>query len=386
MSDRPARGPSLAWAGVLAWRAARQRLVPRAPRGEELVVVAQVGGLHAQVMASAELEWWARLEDPEPGGVAAALWDDRSLVKTWAMRGTLHLLPAAELGLWCAALTPLVERGLAPGVLNRVGVTRAEADAVAAAIPQALDGVQLTREELAGAVGELTGRPALRDRILGQYGDQLLKPPAFRGELCFAPSQGAKVRFTHPRTWLSQPPAPVDPGTAGRELARRYLRAYGPSSAAEVGRWTGTTTAQGKAWLALLDPGELVEVDVEGSRLVCLARDAAEMEAAGPLGDEEVRLLPAYDVHTIGTAKDADATIPAARRPLVWQSAGRVLPVILAGGRMTGTWRHERKGRRLQVELSPWEPPGAAAREAAEAEAVRLAAFLGAEPEIAWAS
>jgi len=379
-------GLALTWPGVLAWRTARQRLVPRAPRSERLEVVAQVGGLHAQVIASAELQWWTRLDEPGREDVARALWDDRSLVKTWAMRGTLHLLPAAELGLWCAALAPLVERGLAPAVLNRVGVTRAEADAVAAAVPEALHGAELTREGLATAVGELTGRPALRDRILGQYGDQLLKPPAFRGELCFAPSQGAKVRFTHPETWLRAPPEPADPGEAGRELASRYLSAYGPSSPAELGRWTGTTTAQGKAWLALLGPDELVEADVEGTRLTCLARDAADLEAAEPLREDAVRLLPAYDVHTIGTAKDAEATIPAARRGGVWRSAGRVLPVILAGGRMAGTWRHERAGGWLRVELSPWEPLSSAARGAAEAEGERLAAFLGGKPEIAWAS
>jgi len=380
-------GPlELTWPGVLAWRTARQRLVPRAPRAEKLDVVARVGGLHAQVMGSAELEWWARLDEPAREDVATALWEERVLVKTWAMRGTLHLLPAAELGLWSAALAPLVERQLAPGVLNRVGVTRAEADAVAAAIPEALGGAELTREELAGAVGDLTGQPALRDRILGQYGDQLLKAPAFRGELCFAPSQGAKVRFTHPRTWLAEPPEPADPETAGRELARRYLGAYGPSSPAELGRWTGTTTAQGKAWLGLLGPGELVEVRVEGSHLSCLSEHAADLEAAQPLGEDVVRLLPAYDVHTIGTARDAEATIPAARRRAVWQSAGRVLPVILEAGRMAGTWRHERKGGRLRVELSAWKPLGAASRSAAEAEGERLAAFLGGEPEIVWAS
>ena len=99
-----------------------------------------------------------------------------------------------------------------------------------------------------------------------------------------------------------------------------------------------------------------------------------------------MRLLPAYDVHTIGTARDAEATIPAARRGAVWQSAGRVLPVILGAGRMAGTWRHERKGARVRVELSPWEPLGAGARAGAEAEAARLAAFLGGEPQIAWAT
>jgi Winged helix DNA-binding domain len=93
----------LTWPGVLAWRLKRQCLDRRAPRGEALSVVREICGLHAQVMSSAELTLWARVEDLEPGAVREALWERRSLAKTWAMRGTLHLLPADELPLWVAA-------------------------------------------------------------------------------------------------------------------------------------------------------------------------------------------------------------------------------------------------------------------------------------------
>jgi hypothetical protein len=92
----------LTWPGVLAWRLTRQRLDRRAPRDEALSVVREICDLHAQVMSSAELTLWARVEDLEPGAVREALWERRSLVKTWAMRGTLHLLPSDELPLWVA--------------------------------------------------------------------------------------------------------------------------------------------------------------------------------------------------------------------------------------------------------------------------------------------
>ena len=93
----------LTWPGVLAWRLTRQHLDRRAARAEALGVVQQICGLHAQVMSSAELTLWARVEDLEPDAVQKALWEERSLVKTWAMRGTLHLLPAAELQIWVGA-------------------------------------------------------------------------------------------------------------------------------------------------------------------------------------------------------------------------------------------------------------------------------------------
>jgi hypothetical protein len=82
--------------GALARNApglARQRLDRRASQSETLEVVREICGLHAQVMSSAELTLWARVEDLEPEWVREALWERRALAKTWAMRGTLHLLP-----------------------------------------------------------------------------------------------------------------------------------------------------------------------------------------------------------------------------------------------------------------------------------------------------
>ena len=92
------------WAQAAAWRVRRHHLDRRAPSGSLLAVAHRLCGLHAQVLSSAELTAWARIEGLDRGAVQRALGDDRTLVKTWAMRGTLHLLPSAELGLWHAAL------------------------------------------------------------------------------------------------------------------------------------------------------------------------------------------------------------------------------------------------------------------------------------------
>src|SRR6266545_652766 len=97
-SAMPAAPPALelAWDQVVGWRLRRHHLDERAPGGDLLAVVAEIAGLHAQIMSSAELTLWARVEGLDRGAVRDALWRDRSLVKTWTMRGTLHLLPAAE--------------------------------------------------------------------------------------------------------------------------------------------------------------------------------------------------------------------------------------------------------------------------------------------------
>src|SRR5512142_1144819 len=95
----------LTWARAAAWRARRHHLDKRAPAGSMLALASRLCGLHAQVMSSAELTVWARVEGLERGAVQRAIWEERSLVKTWAMRGTLHLLPSGEYPLWHGALS-----------------------------------------------------------------------------------------------------------------------------------------------------------------------------------------------------------------------------------------------------------------------------------------
>jgi hypothetical protein len=95
----------LTWQQVRAWRLQRHRLDERATEKDLIQVVGGICGLHAQLMSSAELSAWARIKHLDPDAVQSALWKDRSLVKTWAMRGTLHLLPAADFPLWQSALS-----------------------------------------------------------------------------------------------------------------------------------------------------------------------------------------------------------------------------------------------------------------------------------------
>ena len=111
------------WAQVMAWRLRRHQLDERAPATAMLEVTARIAGLHAQVMSSAELTLWARLDGLERDAVRRALWEERTLVKTWAMRGTLHLLPAAELGTWTAAQGALRPRHHMPVWLRHHGLT-----------------------------------------------------------------------------------------------------------------------------------------------------------------------------------------------------------------------------------------------------------------------
>src|ERR1041385_5691846 len=112
----------LTWPQAAAWRVRRHHLDRRAPSGSMLAVTSQICGLHAQVLSCAELTAWARVENLKRGAIRQALWVTRTLVKCWAMRGTLHLLPAAELPLWHAALSTS-GRYRRPALWSRFGLT-----------------------------------------------------------------------------------------------------------------------------------------------------------------------------------------------------------------------------------------------------------------------
>jgi hypothetical protein len=373
---------SLTWPEVLAWRLTRQHLSRRASRGEALGVVRRICGLHAQVMSSAELTLWARVEDLEPDAVHKALWEERSLVKTWAMRGTLHLLPAAELPLWVGAQGVLKPRHHAPSWLRYFGLSREEADALIAAIPEALDGRMLTREELTQEVGRLVGSEELGSKLRHSWG-ALLKPAAFRGNLIFAPSAGQNARFARPDHWLAEW-QPVETEGAAREVTRRYLAAYGPATREEFARWFGMTSPAQAGRLIESLGEEIASVEIEGSQAWMLAEYLPEVEVAEPSG--VVRLLPAFDHYVVAAPREREAVLPEALKSRVYRPQGWLSPVLLVDGRMEGLWRHERKRDQLIVEIEPFAKQPGWVRRAAEEEAERLARFLGGELAFIWSN
>lgn len=359
----------LSWEQVAAWRARRHHLDARVPHERMLEVVSRLCGVHAQVMSSAELTLWARVAGLVPDDVQRALWEKRTLVKQWAMRGTLHLLPADELPMWLGGLSTY-RHYLKPGWFRGFGITEGELEQLIAAVAEALDGMQLTREELAAEVERITGSPEQAERVRGSWGS-LLKPATYRGLLCFAPGEGTKVRFTSPRSWVDPGP-PLEGAAALAEIFRRYLAAHGPAPREDVARWWATTPAAAGRTLAAIE--DAIEVDAEGVRAWMLAGDAAQAAAAEPFGD--LRLLPGFDQYVIAATRHADRLMPADFTERVYRPQGWISPVIAEGGRIVGTWRSERKGARLHVEVAPFE--GRLARDAIEREAQLLAEFNGA--------
>jgi hypothetical protein len=372
----------LRWPSVLAWRLRRQHLAQRVPRVRAHGVVADICGLHAQLASSAELTLWARVDGLDPGWVDRAVNEDRTLVKTWAMRGTLHLLPAGELPLWVGAQGALPPRWDQPGWRKGFGVTEQEVEGILAAVPKALAGDPLTREQLADAVARELGAEHLTGKLAEGFG-ALLKPSAFRGDLCFADPDGRSVRFTRPDRW-ARGWEPADPVQAADAVTRRYLAAYGPATREAYARWLGTPSAALAGRLLRRLGDEVAQEELDGARVWLRAADLDELRTAQPEG--VVRLLPAFDTHVVAAPRDAPAVLDPALRARVYRPQGWLSPVLLVDGAFAGVWRHERTPSAVTVEIEPFGKLGAEIRVAAEVEAQRLARFLGGDLELTWTS
>ena len=363
---------------VLGFRLERHRLDRRAPRGALVETARALCGVHAQLSSSAELALWARIEGLEREDVRAALEHERTLVKTWAMRGTLHFLTADDLPLYVAVLGPRWED---PGGawLRGFGVTKQQYDTILESVPRALGARPCTREQLADKLAELVG-PEIRDRILSGWGS-LLKPSARRGELCFGPNRGRNVTFVRPDRWL-RGLRKVDADEARREVVRRFLATYGPATADDLGRWLGLRGAEPKRLLQGVED-ELAEVDVAGRQAWLLAADLTALTAAGT--PASVRLLPAFDPYVVGF-RPRELLVDSHNESRIFRSQAWFSPVVLVNGRAAGVWDRERRGGRLDIRIEPFARLSVATRRALASEVEGLAAFLGAPVKLSLAA
>jgi hypothetical protein len=340
-------------------------------------LVRHLAGVQAQDLPSAGLALRAR----GAGLTAAAVWtariEDRAVVWTWAMRGTLHLVAAEDVGWLLALVAPARIRG-ARRRLEQLGHTGdAPARAVAAIEGLLADEGPLTRAELA----ERLARRGFRTE--GQATVHLVWLAAMRGVICHGPERDRAPAFVLLRDWAPQPPpGPLaDRGAAVVELARRYLAAHAPAEPRDLAAWSGVTVTEARAaWRTL--GGELMEFAGPEGPLWAL-RSAPP--AAAPEGT--VRLLGSFDPYLLGW-RTRDLALAPAHAHRVFPGGGWLHPAVVADGRAVATWRRARsRGGGLVVE--PFAPLPAPVATALDAEAADVARFEGRAGEAssgAWTS
>ncbi|MET9432641.1 winged helix DNA-binding domain-containing protein [Streptomyces sp. NPDC006551] len=361
--------PHVGWAEADARRIHRQFLDEPTDAPPAAVTAAMLGA-HAQVMSAAELSVALRMTEATRADVRAALWQDRSLIKTYGPRGTVHLLPAADLPLWTGALSAIPS---GPHQMPAdVRMTAAQTDEVVAAIGDALAGAELTVDELTDAIVARTG-PWAGERVMDAFQDkwprwrQMTHTAAHRGVLCFGPNRGRKVTYTSPGV------RPAEGTEALGALVERYLYAYGPATPQHFAKWLAAPAGwAGTLFAALAGDGRIEEVSFEGAVAWVVAGDT-EFPAEPA---RSVRLLPYFDAFTIAS-QPRERLFPGAAygRALAGGQAGNY-PVLLVDGTVAGVWHQRRSGKRIAVTVEPLCPLNAARTRELESQAARVAAVL----------
>jgi hypothetical protein len=275
-------------------------------------------------------------------GAHSSSWEDPALVQVWGPRFSVFVVPAQDHAFFTLARLPDDDRG------------RRRAEEMAARLHEFLGGRRMTDREVGRGVGVGNGM-----RYATATGTLLIR------------WEGARA----PVIW-SVPAPEIDPLEARRELARRYLHVYGPTTAAAFATWAGIGAVEARVAFDSLS-GSLAPVRTPIGDASILARDEpAFREPPGP--PAAARLLPSGDAYWLLQGRDRELLLPdAAQRASLWTP--RVWPgAVLVSGEIVGTWR--RAHAKLSIEV--WRKLMRADREAVEAEACALP-LPGAEGRIA---
>jgi hypothetical protein len=286
-------------AQVLAFRRRVGALDERLPRGRRSLRRAAWAGLQDSMPRAALLSIHARVEGTKP-----STWEDPSFVQLWGPRHSAYVVPAQDVAVFTLGRLP-----------DEGGALRIAED-LAARLHRLLRGAKMKYGDAGRALG---GNPN-RLRYAAPTGTVLIR------------WDGAR----QPIVWTAPRPK-VDPRDARRELARRYLHIFGPTTAESFAQWAGMSAPRGiAAFDALRRWLTPVRTPVGASWI--LTSDEPTMRAApGPAAS--ARLLPSGDAYFLLQGRDRELLVPdISFRRALWTS--RVWPgAVLVNGEIVGTWR-----------------------------------------------
>jgi hypothetical protein len=370
----------VSWAQACATRLAHHALTgpPAGTQGTPAAIAGRMCGAHAQVMTAAEWSIGLRLPGATRSDIRSAVWSDRSLVKTFGPRGTVHLLPAADLPMWIGAMSAIPRP---PGSPASTFLTPDQAEAILAAIGIAVQDAELTVDELTEAVVASCGSWA-GDLVLPAFAAmwprwrQALSHAGARGVLCFGPDRGRNVTYTSPGRWLPGFEAATAQDALGW-LVIQFLSAYGPATSGQFAQWLTAPRRWAAELFATTAPG-LQQAELDGVPAWLPARPPQPSAPA-----RGVWLLPYFDPYVVG-CHPRGLLFPglAAERALSRTGQAGARPVLLIDGTVGGIWHHRRSGRSLTITVEPFRELTASQHRELSDQAARFAQFVGCAPRL----
>lgn len=345
---------------------ARQRLLHQRISGSTFTspgeVVAHMGAMQAQDYAGAKWAVGLRLPGSTDAGIERAL-ADRSIVRTWAIRGTLHFVAARDVQWLLALVAPVIIRKNARRY-RELGLDEGTLDRSSEALLEAVQG------------GRLLDRRSLR-KILeekgidteGQRFAYMLQRASLEGTICQAGMRHNNPVFSEFRgPSTGDEPKPRDDALA--ELAKRYFAGHGPATLKDFAWWSGLPAADARAGLEAIKE-ELTRVETGGLVYWC-SRIVPEFKE----NSSKMFLVPGFDEYMIGY-RDHEATLDVMKAKQRVFKNGIISPAILINGRVGGTWTRTIGKGKVVVTARPFTPFLAGEHDEFVAAAIRYGEFLG---------
>lgn len=330
-------------------------------------------GVQAQILPAAALALWNRTPRLTYAGFEDLLYRRRSLVKLWGQRHTLHIYDSRDWPLLHAARS-----------VNRTWWERQAENGDYAFQNYTLEDYRRLVEQVAELLRtrKTMGRSDLRtsgldvpEELYNAWGG-IFADLVRQGYACHAGRVGNEGHFAHRERWLPKlawdPPAPAE---ANRAMAARYFAAYGPSTTRDFLYWRAINRGDAQASLDALAP-DLAEVRVDGATMHVLRAGLATLRRRPPEAEAwPVRLLYRFDPYLLAH-RDKGWVVDPAHYNAVWRPAGHIEGIVLAHGRGLGTWRYDRKGKGLAIQVTPFAPLPAYVAQQIPALAEQVAAFF----------
>jgi hypothetical protein len=305
--------------------------------------------LAAQAQDFASACWSLGLRAPGVTEAAViAAFASGEVVRSWPLRGTLHVTAAEDLP-WLLEL-------LSPRALKLTTSRHRELDLTEKTLERARE---VAHRLLAGrkALTRTALLAALEERDIstaGQRGYHVLLHLSLTGSLCFGPLEGDAQTFVLLAEWVRAPRSFTSDEALG-ELARRFFVSHGPASLKDFVGWTGLTLGQGRLGLSLARP-HLEAVTCDGVELFMSNRAGAVLAATRSDVEDEALLLPGFDEYVLGYKDRSAVMTPAQFQAVVPGGNGVFRSTLVLDGQVAGTWRRTVKTKECVVHLEPFEP------------------------------
>ncbi|HYG83668.1 MAG TPA: winged helix DNA-binding domain-containing protein [Verrucomicrobiae bacterium] len=326
-------------------------------------VVKWFGAIQAQEMPISFYAFGLRI----PGSTEVAIEQattDKTIVRTWPMRSTLHFVPADDT-LWMTRLLGPRQNRKTASIYRNLGITEGQLSKARSVLENSLSETPTPRQQ----VYELLESHGIDTK--GSKGAHLMRYWAQEGLLCQGPRSGKQQTFVLLRAWI---PDAEQPSTeeALALLARRYFQSHGPATIQDFMWWSGLTKTEAQQGIGAIK-NDFTSEDIAGKNYIFYPLVAPKTQLQHP-----PLLLPPFDEYTVAYA-DRSAVMGTADMKAVGYG---IDPNIIINGQSVGRWKRVTKGRGVAVQLSPFQELSPATHAAITAAAQRYAAFIGTDVSV----